>query len=534
MISGQKCSGIWFRNTPPTAGSGNSEAMNAADEVVGLGRERAGDGGVAIVERDAEWSYRELDERVNQYGNAMLSAGVNTENRVLFLLDDSAQLVAAYLAAIRIGAVSVAFNLRASSKDLKYVIEESRAVLLFVEQDLLPLYEEIQDSLEQAPRVIVNGPAGGYDASLESVTDGHSTHLVSHDMSKDDMALWIYSSGTTGRPKAIVHLHHDVIDADRHLTTNLGIQPGDRLFCTSKIFFAYALGNVLLGGLRAGATLILNRGWPDAEHVARVVADKRPDVFFTVPTFYKNLIASGVSKDPAFGNLRCCVSAGEALPSCLLEQWRETTGHEIYEGLGSSETIYLVIANRPGACRPGWSGRLQPWVEARLVDEAERIVDEPNTPGMLWIRTDSVCDRYWNRQQLSRETFVDGWYRTGDVMSFDEDGWWRHHGRQDSMLKISGQWVSPVEIEERVLTAGNVVEAAVVGKTNEDGLTRATLFVVPATRPTDEDEYRNQLLAHLRADLAVYKCPRNICLLDELPRTDTGKLKRFVLRQWME
>lgn len=508
--------------------------MNAADEIIATGRERAGDEAVAVVEEDREWSYRELDELVNRYGNALRSMGVQPEHRVLFMLDDGVALVAAYLAAIRIGAVSVAFNLRASSRDLKYVIEESRAVLLFTEPGLLPVYEEIEAALEEPPSLVVNGACGREALGLEALAEGQSSRLESRGMSGDDMALWIYSSGTTGRPKAIVHLQHDVVSADLHLSRNLGIRPGDRLFCTSKIFFAYALGNAFLGGLRTGATLILNRGWPDAEQVARVVADKRPDVFFSVPTFYRSLLDSGAADAPAFRRLRSCVSAGESLPSCLFEQWRQTTGVEIYEGIGSSETIFLIIANRPGACRPGCTGRLQPWVEARLVNESGDTIEAPGKPGMLWIRAESVCDRYWNRQQLSRETFVDGWYCTGDMMSVDRDGWWQHHGRLDCMLKISGQWVSPVEIEECALTADNVAEAAVVGKANEDGLTRATLFVVPVEEPDDELVYCETLLEHLRADLAVYKCPRNIRLIETMPRTDTGKLMRYVLRQWLE
>lgn len=508
--------------------------MNAADEVIGRGRERAGDESIAIAEKNSELSYRELDERINQFGNAMRSLGVNRENRVLFLLDDSAQLVAAYLAAIRIGAVPVAFNLRAAPRDLKYVIEESRAVLLFIESHLLATYEEIEDSLDEAPTLIIGGPCGRPGLSLEDFAVGQSRRLVSRTMSTDDMAFWIYSSGTTGKPKAIVHLHHDVLDADRHLVENLGIAPGDRVFCTSKIFFAYSLGNILLGGLRAGATLILNRGWPDAEQITQVIAARQPDFFFSVPTFYRNLLASGCAADPAFGKLRGCVSAGESLPASLFEQWRAATGVEIHEGLGSSETIFLVIANRPGACRPGSAARLQPWAEARLVDDADQIIHAVDTPGMLWIKTDSVGDRYWNRKQLSRHTFVNGWYCTGDMMSVDEGGWWQHHGRLDSMLKISGQWVSPVEIEERALSAANVVDAAVVGKVNEDGLIRATLFIVPDATPPDETVFRRDLLEHLRAGLAVYKCPRNIRFLSELPRTDTGKIKRFVLRQWMD
>ena len=489
---------------------------------------------IAVVEEDSELTYAQLEALVNQFGNAMLEHGVQVENRILFLMDDCANLIAAYLAAIRIGAVSIAYNLRAVSSDLRYVIDESRAAMLFIDSSLLHVYEEVEAQLDVKPKLIVNRTDDRRGCLFEDFACDFPTQLTSRPMSNDDMALWIYSSGTTGRPKAIVHLHHDVLDSHRHITENLGVLPGDRLFCTSKIFFAYTLGNLFLGGLRSGATLILNRGWPDSEHVASVVARQKPDFFFSVPTFYRNLLVNGDAAQPAFRDLRCCVSAGEALSASLFEQWREATGQDIYEGLGSSETIYLFIANRPGSCRPGYTGRLQPWVEARIVNEDGEDITETTTPGLLWIKTDSVSDRYWNRQQLSRETFVDGWYCTGDMLSIDDDGWWQHHGRQDSMLKISGQWVSPVEIEDRALTAGNIVDAAVVGKEDVDGLVRATLFIVPEKTPEDEASFKSHLLQHLRDGLAIYKCPRNIRLVDELPRTDTGKLKRFVLRQWME
>ncbi|KAA3632418.1 MAG: benzoate-CoA ligase family protein [Proteobacteria bacterium] len=507
--------------------------MNAADAVLGRGRERAGDDTVAIIESRRSVTYRQLDSLVNRYGNAMRAAGVRRENRVLFLLDDGADLVAAYLAAIRIGAVAVAFNLRASAADLKHAIEETRAPLLFIEADLLDVYAGIEGGLAHRPVLVCSGDVAPPNVSIDEFAAHRSDRPCAAATSADDMAFWVYSSGTTGAPKAVVHLHHDVLEADRHLVENLGVGPGDRLYCTSKIFFAYALGNILLGGLRAGATLVLQSGWPDAGRVVDIVARHRPDYFFTVPTLYRVLLASGGATRPIFGGVRCCVSAGESLPECVFDAWREATGVPIFEGIGTSETLFLVIANHPCAWRAGRTGRPQRWVEARLVGDEDQVIEEPGAPGSLWIKAGSVADRYWNRQELSRHTFVGDWYATGDMFSFDEDGWWRYHGRRDSMLKVSGQWVSPTEIEECACTSADVSDAAVVGRPNVDGLVRATLFVVPAGAVRGEEAaLTERVLAHLRERLAVYKCPRDIRVLDDLPRTASGKVQRYVLREW--
>lgn len=506
--------------------------MNAADEVIGRGRLLAGDNALAVIEPGRSLDYAQLERLVNRYGNAMRAAGVARENRVLLMLDDGADFIAAYLAAIRIGAVAVAFNLRASAADLEHVIEETLAAVLIVEPEIHELYRGIEIHLSHRPKVVVNGRGGGGVQSVNDFLSGHSDVLSSVPMSRDDMAFWVYSSGTTGTPKAVVHLHHDVLEAQRHLVENLGLKPRERLFCTSRLFFAYALGNVLFGGLRAGATLILDRGWPDPERATAVVERHRPHCFLTVPTFYRSLLSEDAAANPAYRRVRCCVSAGETLPGCVFEGWQESAGQPIFEGIGTSETLFLFIANHPRAWRQGRLGRPQPWVDAELRDtEGNGVIDSPNTPGVLWIRTESVADRYWNRQRLSRSTFVGDWYATGDMMSFDDQGWWRHHGRRDAMLKISGQWVSPLEVEECACTFGDVAEAAVVGRTDEHGLTRATMFVVPTRRQPDEDSFRSRLLDHLRANLAVYKCPRDVRLVGALPRTDTGKLQRFVLRE---
>ncbi|GJL81843.1 MAG: acetyl-CoA synthetase [marine bacterium B5-7] len=507
--------------------------MNAADEIVGKGRLLAGDDAPALIEAERTLTYKQLDLLVNRYGNAMLAAGISAEDRVLFMLDDSSDFIAAYLAAIRIGAVAVAFNLRASSNDLRHVIDETRAPLLLIEADLLDVFAGIENRLEHKPKVFVNQPREQNTPSLVDFLNDHCDQLKSIQLSPDDMACWVYSSGTTGAPKAVVHLHHDVLEAERHLTENLSIKPRDRLFCSSKLFFAYALGNILFGGLRAGATLILNRGWPDADRVVDVIERYQPDYFFTVPTFYRSLLTEGIAERPAFHRLRGCISAGENLPSCLLENWHEVTGQPIYEGIGTSETLFLVIANHPHAWKPGCTGRPQPWVGAKLLDDDQQTINDVDGVGMLWIKSSSVADRYWNRQQLSRSTFVGDWYATGDMFSFDNDGWWRHHGRADSMLKISGQWVSPVEIEERACTAEGVADVAVVGKTNEHGLVRATMFVVPKNQPCNEGQFRDHLMNHLQAGLAIYKCPRDIRLVEKLPRTITGKVQRYVLRDWI-
>lgn len=513
--------------------AGAMRPMNAADEILGRGRRLAGDDAVALIDGQRTCTYRQLESLVNRYGHAMLEHGVRVENRVLFLLDDGPDLVAAYLAAMRIGAVAVAVSLRSTTADLEHFIRESRARMLFIENDLLARFADCEDRLEDKPALVVHNPSDAALTSMEDFVSGRPESLRSAEMNGDDMALWVYSSGTTGRPKAVVHLHHDVLDASRHLVENLGVKPRDRLFCTSKLFFAYALGNSLLGGLCAGATLVLNRGWPDADRIADVVRRQQPDYFFTVPTFYRNLLESGKAEQSAFRELRGCVSAGEALPDCLFHAWRETTGRTIHEGLGTSETLFLFIASHPAACRPGRIGRAHPWVDTRLFDEEGRAIEDADTPGCLWIRTGSVADRYWNRQQLSRETFVGDWYATGDMLSVDEEGWWRYHGRHDSMIKISGQWVSPLEIEERACCAAEVLEAGAVAGTAADGLACTTLFVVPARPPDNEAVFQETLREHLRSGLAGFKCPRQIRLVRELPRTATGKIQRHILREWL-
>jgi benzoate-CoA ligase len=512
-----------------------SAPLNAADDILGPPlASGCADRAALSWGNQASISFKELDALVNRYGNALRRHGLMVGQRVFFLLDDSPELVAAYLGTMRVGGVAVALNIRLAAKDLLFVLEDASPSVLFVHVDLLSLYREIAAQLVAPPRVVVLGPAVAAADGLETFLAEAEDVLASVPRAPVDPAYWVYSSGTTGRPKAAVHCHGDMRVADLHLRINLGVQPGDRVFTTSKMFFAFALGHSLFGALRCGATVIMHTGWPDAEAIGGVIRRLRPTVVLSVPTMYRNLLREGVAADPAFRGVRHYVSAGEKLPESLFESWVEATGLPILEGYGTSETVFLAIANTPRSYRVGSSGRPLPWAETRLFDENSDAIVAPNTPGRLAIRMGSVFTGYWHQPELSREFLRDGWYFPGDMFSFDASGWWYHHGRADDMLKISGQWVSPTEIEECALKLDELIEVAVVGHANADGLIRLAMFAVPRSPVQDEEALARKVGETLRARLSIYKCPRTIRFVPELPRTPTGKVQKFKLRGLLE
>jgi benzoate-CoA ligase len=361
--------------------------------------------------------------------------------------------------------------------------------------------------------------------------DGRPDSLEPAALAPEDMALWMYTSGTTGRPKGVVHRQRALPGAPRFLGGVLGVGAGDRLFATSKLFFAFSLGHCLLASLQLGAATVLLEGWPSAEAVADVVARHRPTVLFSVPTLYRNLLRDGQAAREPFREVRHYVAAGERLPESVFADWRAATGRPILEGVGATETLMMFLANRPDRCRPGASGLPAPGTEVRLVDDAGQTIADADQAGVAWVRSDGVAAGYWNQPEAMAAAFRDGWYRTGDMFTRDADGWLHHQGRGDDMLKISGQWVSPAEIEERVLRNPQVAEAAVVGVADRDGLTRLALCLVPADSATDRCALEAEITATLTAGLSVYKCPRRFLYVDELPRTATGKVQRFVLRE---
>ena len=504
-------------------------AMNAAQVLLGPALARGLDDAPAIIFEGRAITYAELEGQASRCGHVLGDAGAAAQDRVMLLVHDRPEWFYAYLGAMKIGAVPVALNLRCSADELAFVIEDSGCRVLVLDSAFLDLYRSIAPRLPAPPEVVIADRAVPGQRHLGRLMADRPDSLAPVELAPDDMALWMYTSGTTGSPKAAVHLQRAMPAAPGFLGKVLGVGPGDRLFCSSKLFFAFSLGHCFLSSLQLGAATILFEGWPSAAAVAEVVARDRPTVMFTVPTLYRNLLRDGHAEGRAFRQIRHYVAAGERLPETLFERWRAATGRPILEGVGATEALMLFLANRPDDCRPGASGRPLPDTEVRLVADAGRTVTEAGV-GVMWVRSACVAAGYWNQDEKTAAAFRDGWYCTGDMFATDGDGWYRHLGRHDDMLKISGQWVSPAEIEEHVLGNPGVAEAAVVGVADRDGLTRLALFLVVADG-VERAALESEIRATLTARLSVYKFPRRFFYVDQMPRTATGKLQRFVLRQ---
>ena len=497
--------------------------MNAADEILGPSLGSGRGESLAIICGEQTLTYDQLDKLACRFGNAMLAAGVKRQQPVLLLLDDGPELVAAYLGAMKAGLVAVALNTRLSPKDLSHALGDSGSPLLLAETALKDLAGEALALAHASSRMVTSD-------SFDQFLSGASDQLASAQMEPEESALWMYTSGTTGTPKGAVHVHGSIPMGEHHVRNNLGLEPGDRIFSTSKLFFAYPLGHCLIGALRCGGTLVLHRGWPDAAAAAEVISRTQPKVVLSVPSLYRILLKDGMASSEAFRSVRTWVSAGENLPADLCRRWMEETGGLMLEGIGATEALFLFIASTPTAMKPGACGRPLPWAEAQLRTPSGEIITAADTPGDLWVRMDSLFRRYHNRPDVTQRVLKDGWWKTGDVFSFDAEGWWSPQGRSDDMIKVSGQWVSPAEVEEAALMVPGVADAVAVGIPNEDGLVRLVLYAVPEPGER-EPVLETRIVETLRSKLAIYKCPRTVRFLEVIPRTATGKVQRFKLRE---
>jgi benzoate-CoA ligase len=506
--------------------------MNAAEAVLQPARDAGHGARAALRWRDETVTYDELRERVLRAAGVIRAHDVEPEQRVALMLKDYPGLVYAYLGAMAAGAVPIAVNLRATAPDLAHILADSRAKLLVLDREFMITAQAAMEKLPRRPAVILAEAGNQKRDAWQALVATHGPLAAFEPMSADDMAFWIYTSGTTGSPKAAVHAHKDVLNATDYPAV-LGLAEGDTVFATSKLFFAYSLGNAMFAALMKGATTVLLDAWPDPAHVAATIERYRPTLVFSVPTLYRNMLGEGVAAAPAFKQVRHYVSAGERLPPDLWQRWKEATGIEILDGMGTSETIYMLLTNRPGAVRPGSSGQPAPGVECKLVDAAGDPVKKGEA-GILWARIASRADRYWNARAKTQEALQGAWFKTGDMYTVDDDGYWHHQGRADDMLKISGQWVSPAEIEDAVLAHGGVKDACAVGWPDADGLPRVALFVVPPQPNANEVALAENVRAALKAHLSPYKIPKWIKPVPEIPRTATGKAQRFVLRQRYE
>jgi len=488
---------------------------------------------VAIECGDRCVTYRQLFESVNRVGNALQRLNVRLEERVFLLLLDTPEFAASFFGAIKIGAVPVPVNTLLKPADYEFLLTNCRARVVIVSDSLFPSLQAIpRERLRYVEKFIVVGAEQPDTLSFESWMRDSPISLDAARTSKDDAAFWLYSSGSTGRPKACVHLQHDmVVCAERYAKAILNVTESDRFFSVAKLFFAYGLGNGLYFSLAVGATSILLPGPPKPQSIFDVVERYRPTLFFSVPSNYAKVLAhvSEPAHAPDFSSVRHAISAGECLPAAIFHRFKECFGVEILDAIGSTEALHMFIANRPGAVKPGSSGTIIPGFEALIVNENSQPV-APGEMGDLIVKTDAACACYWNQHEKTKETISGHWLRTGDRYYQDAEGYFWYAGRSDDMLKVSGTWVSPVEIENQLLEHPHVQEAAVVGRKDKDGLTKTVACVVLRDGRSGDPEVAAELRRFILERLPVFKRPHQIEFFLELPKTATGKLQRYKLR----
>jgi benzoate-CoA ligase family protein len=514
--------------------SPDSRYVNFADSILGPPLARGQHADTALMFEGGAVTYAELENCANRAGNALASLGVRLGDRVLLVVSDRPEFYYVYLGLLKIGAIPVALNLRLSAGDLERIFNDSGARVVVTDMLFFDIVSGAAENAATPPQLIVSDDRAPGALALAEIMAGASDVLDSIPRLPDDPAFWMYTSGTTGQPKAAIHCQRTIDVADGYLGEVLGVGPGDRVFCSSKLFFAFAFSHCFISAMRLGATAVLYSGWPTVEAIADLVAEHRPTVLLSVPTFFRNLLASGAADGEAFKAVRHYISAGEKLPASLFDRWQAKTGQPIKDGVGATETCFLFLANRGGEYRPGSCGVPTPGTEVKLIDERGDLVTEADHPGIMWVKMRSVAAGYWNRDENTRVAFNDGWYCTGDMFTRDKDGWYSHEGRGDDMLKISGQWVSPAEIEEHVLKIPGVDNAAVVGVPNEDGLIRLALFLVAPQGSTGTEALETEIRETLTSNLSIYKCPRRVFFVDDLPVTGSGKVRRFQLREMAE
>ncbi len=489
---------------------------------------------VAVIDDAGSYSYAELSERVDRAGNMLAGLGVRPGDRVVMCMLDSIDFPATFWGAIKLGALPVPVNTLLTPKDYDYILRDSSAGVLVVSAALLPAFQPILGAQPHLQQVVVNGGAPGEagHASFDALTSAAAPALDPALTKADDVAFWLYSSGSTGLPKGVVHRQsHLVHTAALYGVGVLGIRQDDVVFSAAKLFFAYGLGNAMTFPFFVGATAVLMAERPTPESVMQRLKQHQPTIFYGVPTLYGAILADErLDRSAGSARLRACVSAGEALPEEIARRWAERFGVDILDGIGSTEMLHIFLSNQPGDVRYGTTGKAVPGYELKLADDDGNPVAKGEI-GELVVEGPSSAVAYWNNPEKSAATFVGGWTRTGDKYTRDADGYYVYAGRSDDMLKVGGIWVSPFEVESTLMAHDAVLEAAVVGREDDDRLVKPQAFVVLKEGQAAGDAVAEELKAFVKDRIAPYKYPRWIEFADELPKTATGKIQRFKLRQ---
>ena len=465
-----------------------------------------------------ELSYAELLARVESMAAGLRGRGVQTGDRVVLALLDSPELTASFLAALRTGAVPVLVNPLLPWRDIGVVVEDAKAALVLVSQERKEGSDEVG-----APRLVTGSDE--WAAVAGATGDGSPAPVDA-----DSPGFWLCTSGSTGRPKLAMHRHGDLqVTADTYARSVLDIGADDVFFSVGPMFHAYGLGNSLTFPMAVGALTVLEaKRPPTPPRIAEVVTQHQPSLFFAIPAFYAALNASSIP-DETFRSVRLAVSAAEALPAETWHRFHDRFGVQILDGIGSTEMTHIFLSNRAGAVRPGTTGSAVTGYEARIVDD-DGVDRGDDVPGHLWVRGDSAASGYFGNAGATESTFGlgGGWVRTGDTYVRDKEGIYTYLGRSDDMLRVGGEWVAPAEVEATIIEHPSVLEVAIVGELDDRGITRPVAYVVakPGRSVTETD-----VIEHCRSRLAGFKRPSRVVVMDELPKTATGKIQRFKLRQ---
>ncbi|MBV9182665.1 MAG: benzoate-CoA ligase family protein [Acidobacteria bacterium] len=486
---------------------------------------------VAIISGPRRLTYRDVAREVNLVGNSLLRLGVQEEQRVLLVLPDSPEFVSTYFGVMKIGAVAVPTSTAMRSTDYAHFLDDSRAKLAIVHSSYIPEFRRALAGQRYCKNVIICGdPVQGYSHWDEFLKDA-SPELEAVQTCKDDSAFWLWTSGSTGKPKAAVHLHRDwVYCCEYYARGILDIQSQDITFSSSKLFHAYGLGNGLMFPFHVGATTLLYPEKAKAKGILETAESGRPTLFFSVPTLYAAMLQEAEQRDYDLRSVRLAASAAEPLPAEVFRRWRNRFGVEILDGIGSTEVLHIYLSARAGKVRPGSTGQAVSGYELRLVDDAEQEVPV-GAIGDLMVAGPSTAQRYWNRQDLTQSRIRGRWFVTGDKYTVDHDGYYWYAGRADDMFRVSGQWVSPIEVECALIEHPCVFEVAVVPFEEDLGIHTPKAFVVLAPGYVAGLELAKELKEFVKQRILPHKYPRHIEFLPELPKTAAGKILRYKLRQ---
>jgi 4-hydroxybenzoate-CoA ligase len=511
---------------------------NAANEFIDANVARGLGDKIAFTDSERSLTYRVLQERSWRFAAALADLGLRPENRIILLFHDTVDYPVAFWGAIRAGIVPIPLNTLLTAEQYAYLFADSRVAATVVAAPLAPALLSIRARLPHLRTIIVT-EAGTDDRTtlrgvlfFEDVLAQAEPRPVTASTMSDEVAFWMYTSGSTGDPKAVKHVHTSLMACARLMGQGvIGIHENDVAFSAAKLSFSYGLGNAMAFPMSVGATAVLLPERPTPQAVLATLRHHRPTIFYAVPSLYAALLAQpNIGPGAGSDRLRLCISAGEPLPAHLGERWHEVVGVNVLDGIGSTEMLQTFLSNRPGDVRYGSTGKPVPGYEVKIVDETGRELADGEI-GELMVRGPTAGEGYWNQRVKSRRTFVGEWTYTGDKYLRDRDGYYYYCGRTDDMFKVNGMWVSPFEVEAALASHAAVLEAAVVGKEDGDGLIKPKAFIVLKNGYAADDQLFERLRVHVKERAGPWKYPRWIDIRPDLPRTATGKLQRYKLRE---